>query len=774
MISRFQAQARRHKGRRDWTIIKPSNSIRILSGFRLCSSDPSDQRCKESTNYDTYPIVIVGGGPTGLFMAQMLQSYQVPFVLLEAQTPEQRFNHPQAHFLNTRTMEILKHSSTVHPPAYSIYDRVREAMTPVEEWRSFLFGPDMMSIDKMIAKVVHPVDRPLVANRDANGRLVEIRDGDDAIDKKIEQHSDDVPLSDVPVGHLAQHTFCKILYASVTQTSSGRQANKDNQPNDKVLFGHCVLSCDWDELLRQWTIRTNKSVRSIKTPIIVAADGAKSFLRTKVLNIPMDGEETIQNLINVHFHVNPKTEERIPKAMLYTVFSPQVLAMVVRHGPGEYVMQIPYFVPYQIPEQDFSMEKVQEMVRAVLGDDVDNAEFHISSIHRWTMGSLVAREYHSKRGVFLVGDAAHVFPPAGGFGMNTGIQDVFSLAWRLALLVHSKQGQKLQGKRKCSLEEVGYLYQQDRQPVAQKNAALSVRNYQRVLGVMQACYLNHQHPAALIAALDATKAFVPFSARRKTFEVLLRTALFPLGQLKHSPTGVFARRVKNNLQGLLGSGHGLPLLFPRHELDFLYTESSGKEDHFHIDDWSIDSKASSRQLSVGALFPHMIAWVTDETFQKFPRLQMAESESAQVNSGHLPVSTRDLARQLSGDDFPYAFGLMEITVAGHSKSYPPILETTRRKLEDELGIPFVTAQLLVSPNGHPEMKITNSIEKDSPDCCNMIIDIKEWRSLNLSKGFTSESRILIAVRPDGHIVAISSGMDGNAIIQDVSNCIYDR
>ena len=34
--------------------------------------------------------------------------------------------------------------------------------------------------------------------------------------------------------------------------------------------------------------------------------------------------------------------------------------------------------------------------------------------------------------VFLAGDAAHQFPPAGGFGMNTGIQDAHNLAWKLA------------------------------------------------------------------------------------------------------------------------------------------------------------------------------------------------------------------------------------------------------------------------------------------------------------------------------------------------------
>ena len=49
--------------------------------------------------------------------------------------------------------------------------------------------------------------------------------------------------------------------------------------------------------------------------------------------------------------------------------------------------------------------------------------------------SQVAERYASGR-VLLAGDAAHRFPPAGGFGMNTGIQDAHNLAWKLAAVLH--------------------------------------------------------------------------------------------------------------------------------------------------------------------------------------------------------------------------------------------------------------------------------------------------------------------------------------------------
>ncbi len=40
--------------------------------------------------------------------------------------------------------------------------------------------------------------------------------------------------------------------------------------------------------------------------------------------------------------------------------------------------------------------------------------------------------------VFLIGDAAHQYPPSGGYGLNTGITDAFSLAWMLKYILHKQ------------------------------------------------------------------------------------------------------------------------------------------------------------------------------------------------------------------------------------------------------------------------------------------------------------------------------------------------
>jgi FAD binding domain len=73
-----------------------------------------------------------------------------------------------------------------------------------------------------------------------------------------------------------------------------------------------------------------------------------------------------------------------------------------------------------------------EFVRA--GAGIPDLDVRIDGVARWRSSTDTARRYHDGR-VLLAGDAAHVMPPNGGFGGNTGVQDAYDLAWKLALVV---------------------------------------------------------------------------------------------------------------------------------------------------------------------------------------------------------------------------------------------------------------------------------------------------------------------------------------------------
>ena len=344
------------------------------------------------------PILIVGAGPSGLLLSNLLSSYGTPSLVLEAASSPTA--HPQAHFLNTRTMEILRHCLP------SIYQRVQQEMPPVHQWKYFRFGHDMTN---SMAQVVHPVDRPLQANVDANGKLVAIANEADT-SSSDQDDSAGTPLSSCTVGHLAQHTFCKILQEA-------------EAPNATVEYNTPVVGIDYENGMHH--VRTKDGTTYV-SPVVVAADGAHSTLR-KLWKIPMQGQEAIQHLVNVHIRATGQKE--LPPAMLYSIWNPHLVGMMVRHSQDEYVLQIPYFPPYQSLERNFTQAKVKTMVESAFG----HSEVSIESIRPWTMSSLIAQRYCARDdGGVLVGDAAHVFPPAGGFGMNTGLQDVHNLAWRLS------------------------------------------------------------------------------------------------------------------------------------------------------------------------------------------------------------------------------------------------------------------------------------------------------------------------------------------------------
>jgi hypothetical protein len=81
-----------------------------------------------------------------------------------------------------------------------------------------------------------------------------------------------------------------------------------------------------------------------------------------------------------------------------------------------------------------------ELLRAAIG--VPDIPVVIEDVATWRAVADSAERYQDGR-VFLAGDAAHTMPPNGGFGGNTGVQDAWNLAWKLALVLDGVAGPQL-------------------------------------------------------------------------------------------------------------------------------------------------------------------------------------------------------------------------------------------------------------------------------------------------------------------------------------------
>jgi hypothetical protein len=87
---------------------------------------------------------------------------------------------------------------------------------------------------------------------------------------------------------------------------------------------------------------------------------------------------------------------------------------------------------YGFKPEDFTPEHCVRLVRQAVG--VPDLAVSILGVSPWEASAIVADRYRDGP-VFLAGDAAHEMPPTGGFGLNTGAQDVHNLAWKLAAVL---------------------------------------------------------------------------------------------------------------------------------------------------------------------------------------------------------------------------------------------------------------------------------------------------------------------------------------------------
>ncbi|HEY7443041.1 MAG TPA: FAD-dependent monooxygenase, partial [Vicinamibacterales bacterium] len=81
---------------------------------------------------------------------------------------------------------------------------------------------------------------------------------------------------------------------------------------------------------------------------------------------------------------------------------------------------------------DVRESRLIELVRAAAG--VPDLPVQLDGVARWRATSDVARRFRDGR-IFLAGDSAHLMPPNGGYGGNTGIHDGHNLAWKIAAVL---------------------------------------------------------------------------------------------------------------------------------------------------------------------------------------------------------------------------------------------------------------------------------------------------------------------------------------------------
>jgi 2-polyprenyl-6-methoxyphenol hydroxylase-like FAD-dependent oxidoreductase len=217
-----------------------------------------------------------------------------------------------------------------------------------------------------------------------------------------------------------------------------------------------LVALSQDDDRAHLTLQRSGSTEQVSASWVIGADGARSAVR-KLVGATLTG-----SFVGERFLLGDvEAEHNLDLDSMHTFFASDgpVIVLPMRDGRMRFLAEV-HDAPGVPIKTDPALDELQEIVDRRIGGIrllrphwLTSFEIHHARVpsYRWSR-------------VFLAGDAAHIHSPAGGQGMNTGMQDVFNLAWKLAAVINGDAGDTLL-----------HSYEAERAPVADSVIAFTNR-----------------------------------------------------------------------------------------------------------------------------------------------------------------------------------------------------------------------------------------------------------------------------------------------------------
>jgi 2-polyprenyl-6-methoxyphenol hydroxylase-like FAD-dependent oxidoreductase len=178
----------------------------------------------------------------------------------------------------------------------------------------------------------------------------------------------------------------------------------------------------------------NGATETMRASYAVGADGVRSTVR-HALGLPFPGRSVIRSVMLADVRLSTPPPDTLQANTVEAGF-----AFAAPFGDGWYRV-IAWNRHRQVPETEpVGLDEIRQITRQALGSDFGMHDARWMS--RFHNEERQVPRYRSGR-VFLAGDAAHVHSPAGGHGMNTGLQDAANLSWKIAAVARGWAGDSL-------------------------------------------------------------------------------------------------------------------------------------------------------------------------------------------------------------------------------------------------------------------------------------------------------------------------------------------
>ena len=360
---------------------------------------------------ETTQVLVVGAGPVGLALAIELGQRGIGVTVIDQR--DRTGPQPRAKTTNVRSM--------THMRRWGIADALRAAAPLSPDYpMTVVFGTTLFGHTLNVFENVSA--------------------GTKRGDARFPERAQWVP----------QYVVEKVLHAKITELPSVR-----------------FLPATAFERLRQSATDVSVTVRDVRTDMtrevrasyVVGADGARSMVRGAI-GAKMTGEYAMSHTYSVILRIPEfAAAPPQPQAVMYWLVnpdSPGVFNTIDGRETWGFGVGLPAGAG-DIPDGEMIAR-----VQTALGRNVG---MEILERDRWAAHRLIADHYRDGR-VLLAGDACHLHPPYGGYGMNLGIADAVDLGWKLGAVVAGWGGEGLLAS-----------YEQERRAVHERTIAEAIENY---------------------------------------------------------------------------------------------------------------------------------------------------------------------------------------------------------------------------------------------------------------------------------------------------------
>ena len=335
------------------------------------------------------PVLIVGGGPSGLAASLTLSHLGVPSILVNKYPGT--LEHPKAIGVMQRTAELLR--------LWGAEDEVRRRGVPREfcdrmVWTTTLSGEEL-------------------------GRTETVEPDDTA------------PEPQSPVTGLR----CP---QNVTESVLRDRAQTHDIADLRYGFEMTGYEQDEDGVTATIIARDGGQTSTVRAQYLIAADGNDSTVRN-ACGIGRAGDPDMGHFVNILHRapLGPLVRDR--PGWGYAVITPDLTGSFVTIN-GDDVWLFHVNLPPGETVEDYTEQRCVDTIRGAAG--VEDLDVEILSIKSWIMGAELSTAFRDRR-VLLAGDAAHRTTPDGGVGMNTGLHSAHNLAWKVGAVVSGWTGPDL-------------------------------------------------------------------------------------------------------------------------------------------------------------------------------------------------------------------------------------------------------------------------------------------------------------------------------------------